>query len=159
MSFPHIGTAGAGLAHRLLAWRLLRVGCRVSLFDARLRAHAGSASMTAAAMLSPLAELAVSDDAVFALGQRSMQLWPCWMEKLKAAGARRLCIFTSMARWWWLMRLIGRRWSISRAYCITSYPKPAVRRRTSWTVLRSRSMSRPWLGALVAAYFWKVRVS
>ena len=82
MTKLHIGIAGAGLAGRTLAWRLLRVGCRVSLFDARRRDDLATASMTAAAMLSPLAELAVSDDAVFALGQRSMQLWPQWIAEL-----------------------------------------------------------------------------
>jgi glycine oxidase len=82
----HIGIAGAGLAGRTLAWRLLRAGCRVSLFDARQRDDLATASMTAAAMLSPLAELAVSDDAVFALGQRSMQLWPKWIAELAESG-------------------------------------------------------------------------
>ena len=82
----HIGIAGAGLAGRTLAWRLLRAGCRVSLFDARRRDDLATASMTAAAMLSPLAELAVSDEAVFALGQRSMQLWPKWIAELAEAG-------------------------------------------------------------------------
>ena len=86
MSTLHIGIAGAGLAGRTLAWRLLRAGCRVSLFDARARGDLATASMTAAAMLSPLAELAVSDDAVFALGQRSMQLWPQWIGELADAG-------------------------------------------------------------------------
>jgi glycine oxidase len=86
MSTLHIGIAGAGLAGRTLAWRLLRAGCRVSLFDARARGELATASMTAAAMLSPLAELAVSDDAVFALGQRSMQLWPQWIGELADAG-------------------------------------------------------------------------
>ena len=38
--------------------------------------------MTAAAMLSPLAELAVADDAVFTLAQRSMALWPGWLDEL-----------------------------------------------------------------------------
>jgi glycine oxidase len=38
--------------------------------------------MAAAAMLSPLAELAVSDAVVFAMGQRSMQLWPQWIAEL-----------------------------------------------------------------------------
>ncbi len=75
------------MAGRTLAWRLLRAGCRVSLFDARQRDDLATASMTAAAMLSPLAELAVSDDTVFALGQRSMQLWPQWIAELEAAGA------------------------------------------------------------------------
>jgi glycine oxidase len=79
---PHIGIAGAGLAGRALAWRLARAGCRVSLFDARKRDDLNTASQTAAAMLSPLAELAVSDDAVFELGQRSMQLWPTWIAEL-----------------------------------------------------------------------------
>jgi glycine oxidase len=86
MSTLHIGIAGAGLAGRTLAWRLLRAGCRVSLFDARARGDVATASMTAAAMLSPLAELAVSDDTVFALGQRSMQLWPQWIGELADAG-------------------------------------------------------------------------
>ena len=82
----HIGIAGAGLAGRTLAWRLLRADCRVSLFDSRPRAALDTASMTAAAMLSPLAELAVSDDAVFALGQRSMVLWPRWIDELAEGG-------------------------------------------------------------------------
>ena len=85
MNSLHIGIAGAGLAGRTLAWRLLRAGCRVSLFDSRHRAALDTASMTAAAMLSPLAELAVSDEVVFALGQRSMQLWPRWIAELEAS--------------------------------------------------------------------------
>ena len=87
MNALHIGIAGAGLAGRTLAWRLLRAGCRVSLFDARRRDDLATASMTAAAMLSPLAELAVSDDVVFELGQRSMQLWPQWIAELAESGA------------------------------------------------------------------------
>ena len=82
MTSPHIGIAGAGLAGRLLAWRLARSGSRVSLFDTKRRDALDTASQTAAAMLSPLAELAVSDDAVFALGQRSMQLWPDWLAQM-----------------------------------------------------------------------------
>ena len=82
----HIGIAGAGLAGRSLAWRLLRAGCRVSLFDLRPREALDTASMTAAAMLSPLAELAVSDEAVFSLGRRSMALWPRWIAELAEGG-------------------------------------------------------------------------
>jgi glycine oxidase len=82
MNTPHIGIAGAGLAGRLLAWRLALSGCRVSLFDAKHRDDLTSASQTAAAMLSPLAELAVSDDAVFELGQRSLTLWPQWLAEM-----------------------------------------------------------------------------
>ena len=82
MTKPNIGIAGAGLAGRLLAWRLALAGCRVSLFDAKHRDDLTSASQTAAAMLSPLAELAVSDDAVFELGQRSLALWPQWLAEM-----------------------------------------------------------------------------
>ena len=88
MNSLHIGIAGAGLAGRSLAWRLLRAGCRVSLFDSRQRAELDTASMTAAAMLSPLAELSVSDEVVFALGQRSMQLWPRWIDELAEGGGK-----------------------------------------------------------------------
>lgn len=83
----HIGIAGAGLAGRTLAWRLARAGCRVSLFDSLQRSDLATASQTAAAMLSPLAELAVSDDAVFELGQRSMLLWPKWINELAELGS------------------------------------------------------------------------
>ncbi len=82
MNLPHIGVAGAGLAGRLLAWRLALAGAGVSLFDAKRRDDLTSASQTAAAMLSPLAELAVSDAAVFELGQRSLKLWPQWLAQL-----------------------------------------------------------------------------
>ena len=82
MTPRRVGIAGAGLAGRLLAWRLARAGAMVSLFDAKPRGDLTSASQTAAAMLSPLAELAVSDDVVFELGQRSMQLWPQWLGDL-----------------------------------------------------------------------------
>ena len=77
-----IGIAGAGLLGRTLAWRLARAGCRVILLDARHRDDQNSAAMVAAAMLSPMAELAVSDTEIFALGQRSLALWPEWIAAL-----------------------------------------------------------------------------
>ena len=79
----HVAIAGAGLAGRTLAWRLVRAGYRVTLVDAAAPDAPDSASMVAAAMLSPLAELAVSDSVVFALGQRSMELWPQWIAELQ----------------------------------------------------------------------------
>jgi glycine oxidase len=82
MCAVHVGIAGAGLAGRCLAWRLARAGHRVTLLDSRRRDALDTAAMVAAAMLSPLAELAVSDTAVFALGQRSMELWPQWIAEL-----------------------------------------------------------------------------
>lgn len=81
---PHIAIAGAGLAGRLLGWRMARAGWRVSLFDAVGRDHAGSASHVAAAMLSPLAERASCSEAVFGLAQRAMLLWPQWVNELQS---------------------------------------------------------------------------
>jgi len=50
MKALHVGIAGAGLAGRLLAWRLARAGLnagvRFSLFDSMLRDNLTSASQT-----------------------------------------------------------------------------------------------------------------
>lgn len=80
----HAAIAGAGLAGRLTAWRLARAGWRVSLFDAASRDDTRSASVVAAAMLSPLAELALCELPVFHLAQRAMTLWPAWLDELHA---------------------------------------------------------------------------
>ena len=85
---PHVGIAGAGLAGRLLAWRLLRAGLRVSLFDAHTRTDRSSAGPTAAAMLSPTAELAAADAGIHALGVASLSLWPQWLAELHAQTGR-----------------------------------------------------------------------
>lgn len=81
---PRIGIAGAGLAGRLLAWRLLRAGYAVELFDAHARADRSSAGPTAAAMLSPTAELAAADAGIHALGVASLSIWPQWLAELHA---------------------------------------------------------------------------
>ena len=83
-----VGIAGAGLAGRLLAWRLLRRGACVSLFDAGARGDRGSAGPTAAAMLSPTAELAAADARIHELGLRSLGLWQQWLGQLHACTGR-----------------------------------------------------------------------
>ena len=77
----HIGIAGAGLLGRLLAFQLASAGHAVEVFDPAAgpqapEAGARAAGWTAAGMLSPTAELESADDDVFALGLRSLQLWP-----------------------------------------------------------------------------------
>ncbi len=77
----HIGIAGAGLLGRLLAFQLARAGHAVEVFDPAPgpEAPAGgvyAAGWTAAGMLSPTAELESADENVFALGLRSLELWP-----------------------------------------------------------------------------------
>jgi glycine oxidase len=79
-----IGIAGAGLVGRLLAWRLARTGYLVTLYDKDDRQGEQSAGMTAAAMISPFAELAVSEPQVFELGIRSLALYPQWLSELEA---------------------------------------------------------------------------
>jgi glycine oxidase len=77
----HIGIAGAGLLGRLLAFELARTGHSVEVFDPAPGPQAPAAGVyaagwTAAGMLSPTAELESADDKVFALGLRSLELWP-----------------------------------------------------------------------------------
>lgn len=78
-----VGIAGAGLVGRLLAWRLARAGHAVSLFDADSKTGEQAAGTTAAAMISPFAELAVSEPEVFRLGMISLATYPQWMAELE----------------------------------------------------------------------------
>jgi len=72
-----IGIAGAGLLGRLLALQLARAGHAVHVFDPAPDAQArGAAGWTAAGMLSPVSELECADADVFALGLRSIEMWP-----------------------------------------------------------------------------------
>lgn len=79
----NIGIAGAGLVGRLLAWRLLKQGFAVSLFDKDKPQGTKAAGYTAAAMLSPFAELAIAEPVVFELGQESLRLYPNWIKELE----------------------------------------------------------------------------
>ena len=49
----HAAIAGAGLMGRLMAWRLLRAGWRVSLFERDPEGTDSAAAYTAAGMLAP----------------------------------------------------------------------------------------------------------
>ncbi len=72
----HIGIAGAGVLGRLLAWRLVRAGHRVAIFDpADGPLDRGAAGWTAAGMLAPSAELECADLQVFQDGLDSIDMW------------------------------------------------------------------------------------
>ena len=72
-----IGIAGAGLLGRLLAFELAGAGHSIEVFDPAAGDQSrGAAGWTAAGMLSPVAELESAGDQVFALGLRSLSLWP-----------------------------------------------------------------------------------
>lgn len=78
-----IAIAGAGVAGRLLAFQLSRLGHEVDVFDLApdaaapegQRPHA-AAAFTAAGMLSPLAELEHAPADIAERGWRSLDLWP-----------------------------------------------------------------------------------
>lgn len=84
---PHslnVAIAGAGLLGRLLAWRLLREGHGVTLFEASPFDSPRSAAHTAAAMISPLSEVVISERLIYDLGMASLQVWPRWLAELNA---------------------------------------------------------------------------
>ena len=75
-----IGIAGAGLLGRLLAWRLVRAGHAVTVFDPAPQAlpqfdGQGAAGFSAAGMLSPIAELDHAGPEIARLGLRSIVCW------------------------------------------------------------------------------------
>jgi len=82
---PHqlsIAIAGAGLMGRLLAWRLLKLGHKVRLFDDGDFHHSRAAAHTAAAMISPLSEVVVSERSIYDMGVKSLGIWPGWIDEL-----------------------------------------------------------------------------
>lgn len=81
----NIAIAGAGLLGRLFAWRLLLEGHRVSLFEKYARGQEKSAAWTAAAMISPMSEVVVSERSIYDLGIRSMILWEQWLKEIPEA--------------------------------------------------------------------------
>ncbi|GAB1262201.1 glycine oxidase ThiO [Aurantivibrio plasticivorans] len=81
-----IAIIGAGLLGRLLAWQLLESGHNVTLFDRDRFTTSSSqpraAAFTAAAMISPLSEVVVSERSIYDAGMKSLLLWPRWIESL-----------------------------------------------------------------------------
>lgn len=72
----NIGVAGAGLLGRLLAWRLLQQGHRVTLFDRGSRAAELSAAIVAASMLAPYSEVVSAERCIFDWGRMALRWWP-----------------------------------------------------------------------------------
>ncbi len=81
-SGQNILIAGAGLMGQLLAWRLLLEGHRVTLYEAGRFDRPLSAAHTAAAMISPMSEVVVSDRSIYDMGMQSLTIWPQWLDEL-----------------------------------------------------------------------------
>lgn len=77
--------AGAGLLGRLLAWRLLLGGRRVTLFEAGALEPSPAAAYVAAGMIAPLSEAAATERRVYAMGMAALPLWKKWIAQLNAA--------------------------------------------------------------------------
>lgn len=78
----NIAIAGGGLLGRLLSWKLLELGHQVTLFEAGSFALPKAAAYTAAGMISPFNEVAVSNRLIFDIGMRSVRLWETWLGAL-----------------------------------------------------------------------------
>ena len=81
----HIAIAGAGLLGRLVAWQLLRDGHAVTLYDAGELDAPPAAAWTAAGMVAPLCETAISERCVHDMGRFALTQWPTWLEALDAS--------------------------------------------------------------------------
>lgn len=79
-----IAIAGGGLLGRLLAWRLLRKGFAVKLYEAGALSPSPAAAFTAAGMISPLSEAVVSDHSVYQMGMFALDQWPRWLAQFRA---------------------------------------------------------------------------
>ncbi len=77
-----VGIAGGGLLGRLTAWRLLREGVEVSLYEAGSLSRCTGAAHTAAAMISPLSEVVDSERLIYDMGMLGLTLWPQWNQQL-----------------------------------------------------------------------------
>lgn len=78
-----IGIVGGGVIGLSLAWLLAREGCNVSVFERdRCARHA---SWAAAGMLAAATETTPGEEAFFALGVASRQMWPGFAKDLEAA--------------------------------------------------------------------------
>lgn len=75
-SQPPVLVLGAGLMGRLLALSLAQAGHPVRLVDAGQSDGSGAAAWVAAAMLAPLAESAITEPSVVAMGQYALTRWP-----------------------------------------------------------------------------------
>lgn len=87
MNTLNIAIAGAGLLGRLLAWRLLLRGHHVTLLEAGRFDKPVSAAHTAAAMISPLSEVVISERSIYDMGMASLRLWPQLIEQLQTETA------------------------------------------------------------------------
>ena len=79
----NIAIVGAGLLGRILAWRLLEAGHKVSLYDKDDKAGTQSAAFVAAAMLAPITEVLDAESEIYQHGIAGLSIWPQWIASLE----------------------------------------------------------------------------
>ena len=87
MQVNNVAIIGAGLLGRLLAWRLLEAGHKVSLYDKDDKSGQQSAAYAAAAMLAPITEVLDAEPEVYTHGIAGLSIWRQWVAELEAATA------------------------------------------------------------------------
>jgi glycine oxidase len=78
-----VGIVGAGLVGRMLAVALATKGVEVTLFDRDNRDGSLSCAWAWAGMLAPYSELDCSEEIVFRLGVKSLDVWPSFLAGLR----------------------------------------------------------------------------
>jgi glycine oxidase len=77
------GIVGAGIMGNLLACKLFQAGWQVDIFDP---AHEKNCSRAAAGLLTPVAELAQSEEIIFQMGMEALSIhWPALLQQLPEA--------------------------------------------------------------------------
>lgn len=84
MSKLNIGIAGAGIMGRLLAFKLVSSGHKVTLFDKDPIESGDAAAYTAAGMLTPYSEIESAELLIYKIGMESLGLWPALIKQLNA---------------------------------------------------------------------------
>jgi glycine oxidase len=83
---------GGGIIGLSVGWQLARRGCRVTVFD---RDAAGrAASWVAAGMLAPVSEFGFENEDFLDLGQRSVEMFPRFLDELAADSGRSIPLDT-----------------------------------------------------------------
>jgi glycine oxidase len=134
---------GAGLMGRLLALTLTQAGHPVRIIDTGPPDGSGAAAWVAAAMLAPLAESAITELNVVAMGQYALTRWPSLI-----AGLRRPVFFQqngTLILWHRQDAPEARRFSgllAATGQACRNYPS-----RSPLTARASPAWSPPWPGA------------
>ncbi|MCH9627002.1 MAG: Glycine oxidase [Chlamydiales bacterium] len=108
-----VSIIGGGVIGLAVGWQLLRAGIAVTLFDARKP----KASSVAAGMLAPYSEMFRERCPLFEMGQKSLGLYPQFLEELEADSGLLISIHTCGTLWVGIDRDDARWLERLRSFC------------------------------------------